>query len=329
LGELAEYNIIAKALSGDMQPHWTTIAGFISGNSDKFKEVVVKVLIYCGELGLIGGEELAVDGWRMSSNASMEMSGTKEELKKKLEMYRKTAEKHVAKHLKLDEQGKMDEETEKQYLRRQKKMAQHIEKISSFLDTMEPKEGKQGREIISNVTDNESAMIHSSKGFLQGYIGIAVTDRKNQIIIDAEAVGSANEGEHLSGILDSTLDNMQEAEVETPEGKTLTVMADNNYFSEENFRACEDRGIEAIIPDGEYRKRLGNPGGERYEVEDFIHHEEGNYYECPNGKRLEYKRTIKLRGQEWNEYRIGVKDCRACPLNAKCIKSKTGGPPPE
>ena len=128
-------------------------------------------------------------------------------------------------------------------------------------------------------------------------------------------------------ILDGTFDNMEEAAVKTPEGKQLTVMADNNYFSEENFQACEDHGIDAIIPDSNYRKRLENPGGQRYETEDFIYHEEENYYECPNGKRLEYKRTVELNGREWNEYRIGIKDCRVCLLNAQCIKSKTGGPP--
>ena len=42
---LSRDNIIAKALSEDMEPHWTTIAAFISNNSEKFKEVFVKVLI--------------------------------------------------------------------------------------------------------------------------------------------------------------------------------------------------------------------------------------------------------------------------------------------
>jgi len=43
---------------------------------------------------------------------------------------------------------------------------------------MEKKEGRDGKEIQSNVTDNESAMIHSSKGFIQGYIGIWHPTRK-------------------------------------------------------------------------------------------------------------------------------------------------------
>jgi hypothetical protein len=40
---LNEHNITAKALTGDMSFHWTTIADFVSGNSEEFKKVFVKV----------------------------------------------------------------------------------------------------------------------------------------------------------------------------------------------------------------------------------------------------------------------------------------------
>ena len=65
-------NMVAKALTGDMDIHWTTIADFISRNGVKFKEVFVKVLVYCNELGLIGGKNYAIDALRLPSNASIE-----------------------------------------------------------------------------------------------------------------------------------------------------------------------------------------------------------------------------------------------------------------
>ena len=74
--ELNNTNIIAKALTGDMNIHWTTTADFISGNKEAVKETFVQVLTYCNELGLIGGEKFAVDGLRLPSNASIDMSGT-------------------------------------------------------------------------------------------------------------------------------------------------------------------------------------------------------------------------------------------------------------
>ena len=322
LHDLARENIAAMALTGDMEPHWTTIADFISGNSEKFQEAFVKVLTYCGELGLIGGETFATDGLRLPSNASMEMSGTEEELKKRLETYRRMAERHVAKHRRADGQDGEDKEEKRHYEERQKKLRQKMEKIGDFLERMEKKEGRDGQEIKSNVTDNESAMIQDSGGYLQGYIGIAVSDRKNQIIVNAEAVGSANECEHLPGIVEKTLETIKEAGLKMPEGKKPLFMGDANYFSEENLAACEGQGVEAIIPDSQYRRRLGADGERRYEAWDFKYHEEGNCYECPNGKTLGYKGTSVLKGKEGKRYQASAKDCRACPHNSRCIRTK-------
>jgi transposase len=323
--ELCKNNIIGKALSGGLEPHWTTIASFISSNSELFKGVFVKVLAYCVELNLVGGETFAIDGCRLPSNASMELSGTKEELEKKLEVCSKMAEKHVEKHKRQDERGELDKETEKHYIERQIKLKRQIEKLDSFLMSMDKKIGKSGEENKSNVTDNESAMIRAGSGYIQGYIGLAVSDDRNQVIVNADVVGSANEGESLPKLLDDTLSNMEEVKVKASEGKEVVAICDANYFSEDNLKACQERGIEAIIPDGQYRRRLAAKakGEMLYEACDFKYHEEENYYECPNGKRLEYKRIKVLpRGHRGKEYEARAGDCRTCPHHGKCIKNK-------
>jgi transposase len=57
--ELSKYNIIAKALSADIEADHATIAAFVSKNSEKLKRVFTEVLMVCGELKLIGGEKAA------------------------------------------------------------------------------------------------------------------------------------------------------------------------------------------------------------------------------------------------------------------------------
>jgi transposase len=319
LEELSRNNIIAKALSEDMEPHWTTIANFISRNGGQFKEIFVKVLAYCTELELIGGREFAVDGLRLPSNASLDLTGRAEELEKKLKVYRRMAEKHMAKHRRQDEQGKADEETERHYKERQKKLNRQIEKISDFLENMEKKEGKRGKETRSNVTDNESALIYSSKEYIQGYIGLAVSDKKEQIIVSAQAVGDAQEGTHFPQMLDGTLNNLKEAGVKK---KKMIMLADKNYFSEDNLKACKERRVEGIIADLEYRKRLETNENRKYEADDFKYNKKGDYYKCPNGKKLTYKKTYTVNGHEGKAYKAKVKDCRVCPLSSKCLKSK-------
>jgi len=142
---LSRDNIIAKALSEDMEPHWTTIANFISSNNEKFHAVFVKVLTYCTELGLIGGQTFAIDGLRLPSSASKGLTGTKEELEKRLTVYRRMAEKHITKHQKKDRLGIVTEETERHYQVQQKKLNRQIETISEFLETMEKKKENAGK----------------------------------------------------------------------------------------------------------------------------------------------------------------------------------------
>jgi hypothetical protein len=104
------------------------------------------------------------------------------------------------------------------------------------------------------------------------------------------------------------------------------VLADNNYFSEENLKARLERGLEPIMPDGHYKSRPGRTEKKRYEAADFNRHEEDDYYECPAGKKLEYK---GISGPEWSRgktYRASVTDCRQCPCSEKCMGHKKKPP---
>ena len=325
ISELNSNNMVAKALTGDMEIHWTTIADFISSSSKEIEIIFEKVLLYCNELGLIGGETFAIDGLRLPSNASIEMSGTKEQLEKRHALYYKMAEKHLCRHRQKDELGEVDTETKAHFEKRQKYLHRQIEKLDNFLETMEVKIGRSGEEIQSNVTDNESAMIHSSKGFIQGFIGLAVSDQKNQIITSAQAVGTANEGEHLPAMLDKNTANLQAAGVEPlEEGQQQLMLGDANYHSEENFRACEERGVEAIIPSTHEKRQADAAGNKKFESHDFTYNKQENKCVCPHGKDLTYKGTTNLRGGEHDIYQASLTDCKSCPCFSQCTWSKKG-----
>jgi len=321
--ELNNNNIIAKALTGDMYVHWTTIADFISSNKEEFKKTFVQALMYCNELGLIGGENYAIDGLRLPSNASIDMSGTEKQLKKRFETYKKMVQKHIERHERRDAEGPADPETQKLFEKRQKYLNSRMETIGNFLGKIEKKEGHRGRELQSNVTDNESAMIHSSKGLIQGYIGIAVSDQKNQIITSAQAFGSGSETVHLPEMLDNNIENLDEAGFKKKDAdKRPTMLGDSIYYSEKNLRACEERGMEAVFPDSQAKRRLGSDGKNRFDAADFKYNEAEDYYECPQGKRLMYKRTNEYRGIEGKIYQASQTDCRQCSDFSKCSWSK-------
>lgn len=69
-------NIIFKALSCDTVPHFTTIAAFISSHPESVESIFEQILLTCNKQGLLGHELFAIDGCKISSDASKEWSGT-------------------------------------------------------------------------------------------------------------------------------------------------------------------------------------------------------------------------------------------------------------
>ncbi|MGY0552914.1 transposase [Vreelandella sp. 2A-K22] len=69
-----------KALSCDTVPHFTTLASFVSRHADEIEALFEHVLLVCHKQGLLGNELFAIDGCKMSSDASKEWSGTFKEI---------------------------------------------------------------------------------------------------------------------------------------------------------------------------------------------------------------------------------------------------------
>ena len=90
------------ALSADTQPHFTTIADFISSLDQEIIRLFLQVLLTCDAMGLIGKEMFAVNGCKMPSNASKEWSGTKEELQHKKKKMEKAIRQILTRHREMD-----------------------------------------------------------------------------------------------------------------------------------------------------------------------------------------------------------------------------------
>ncbi|MEX0603264.1 MAG: transposase [Marinobacter sp.] len=179
-----ETNIIFKALSCDTVPHFTTLAKFVSSHADEIEELFEQVLLVCHEQGLLGNELFAIDGCKMSSNAAKEWSGTFKELGEKRDKLRRLIRHHLKEHYERDE-AETEAERERD-IRRAKSILsldESMQKVDRFLKTNSPRmgRGKRSKEVKSNITDNESAKMTTSKGTIQGYNGVATVDKKRQI----------------------------------------------------------------------------------------------------------------------------------------------------
>ena len=339
-------NIIVKALADDFIPDHDTIATFISTNFDAVIDLFTQVLLQCAELGLITGEMFAGDGCKLPSNASKEWSGKLSDLKKKKADLEKLLKRILSRHQEMDKDEKArkkldtfrktlgeDQERRERHIKRLEKK---IKKINKFLSTAEAKIGTSGKEVQSNITDNESAKIKGPHGYIQGYNGIVMADSGNQVIVSAEAIGSGAEGSCLPEMLDNLEENMKIVTGKKKPLKNSIVLCDTGFFSEDNLQEAAKRKIEVLIPDPQFRKRdISFDDREKYkdtnvkkyfDIDDFEYNKNEDSYTCPAGETLPYKCDIefKSRGTKGKQYRMKKSVCSVCPLKGQCIKRKSG-----
>jgi len=253
-----ETNIMFKALSCDTVPHFTTIANFVSGYSSEIELLFEQVLLICYEQGLLGKELFAIDGCKMSSNAAKEWSGTHKELKQKRNKIKRQIQHHMTKHQQLDKNDSRDDERRVRSEQAIETLTKAHEKIDQFLKSESPRmgQGKQKREVKSNITDNESAKMTTSKGTIQGYNGIATVDKKHQIIVDAQVFGEGQEHHTLQPVLNSMHNRFKRLCIENDiyrEGAVVT--ADTGYANEANMKYLYENNINGYIPDNKFRQR--------------------------------------------------------------------------
>ncbi|RFC33232.1 MAG: Transposase [Candidatus Nitrotoga sp. SPKER] len=78
-------NVLFIAVSGDSQPHFTTLAGFVSTMGDTVAKLFAQVLLICDRQGLIGREMFTIDGVKLPANASKAKSGTRADYQHQVE----------------------------------------------------------------------------------------------------------------------------------------------------------------------------------------------------------------------------------------------------
>ncbi|WP_283242264.1 transposase [Pseudoalteromonas sp. NEC-BIFX-2020_002] len=63
IAKACETNALFMSVSGDIPPHYTSIAGFVAKMHKQIEPLFAQVLIISDEEGLIGRNMFAIDGW--------------------------------------------------------------------------------------------------------------------------------------------------------------------------------------------------------------------------------------------------------------------------
>jgi transposase len=336
-------NITFMALACGQQPDHSTIAAFVSSMGEsRVVDLFTQVLLVCQEDGLLGGTHFSLDGLKLSSNASKEWSGKHADLKKKQAKLQEKVKEAVREHREADRRGgDPDGQRREQRIKRLKQKADRIEK---FLSENEPKQGKRGKEIQGNVTDNESAKMVTSHGIVQGYNANAVVDEKTQVVVHPQVFGDGEDGDHVAPMLEGAKSRLEAVGHEEPL-KDATFTADTSYYSIENLQACKDEHVDAYIPDRDFRKRdprfmdaqrhrrSVDKRKQRYKSkkrwftpEDFTWDDRTKKLICPAGHAL-YKNGTQFETKDGylaTSYRAAKRACTGCALRAKCMRNPEG-----
>lgn len=327
------------ALASGLTPHFTTIADFASGHCDEIKDLFHKLLMICCKSGLVGKEHFAIDGCKLPSDASKEWSGTHADLRKKSSKLRKSAERIVESHL-LNDANKNGGEKKKE-LQTVDTLIKNANKIDDFLSHHEKRMGvgRRKNEVQSNVTDNESTKMTTSKGTIQGYNCQTASDEKHQIVVATQAVGVGQDQTALRPMIEEIKHQLGDTVLNN--GTLLT--ADTGYSSEANMEYVFAESINAVIPDNKFRQRdptftesetvqkhkahrqktrKDQPKGTlKFPASDFTVNKTSKICVCPNGHEMMYHGDhFVVNNKRYLRFKSYLKNCRGCPLQKQCMK---------
>jgi transposase len=327
------------ALSGDNQPHFTTIARFVSTLGDDIATVFGAVLAICQRQGLIGSEMLAIDGVKLSSNASKHKSGTRADFERQAGKLEATAKALLARHQTAD--GEPVERDDTGHIAHKlARLRRDAGELRAWLTANpEDRRGASGKVVKSNRTDNDSAKMATDKGVIQGYTGVTAVDDKHQIIVAAQAHGTGSEQSLLMPMVEATAPCRNE--------HTL-ITADAGYYSKDNLLALDAMNVNALIADNQMRKRderfedqvrhkakpdpLHDKSGKPkkspcYKPADFTHDPVAGTCVCPAGKSLyRHGSNCRINGRDAMRFEGAKRDCVPCTHRDRCLRTPNKTP---
>ena len=251
-----------RFIVGDSIPDHTVIARFRQRHSADMKTVFLAVLRLCREAGLVKLGLVALDGTKVQGNASLEANRTAASIEAEIDKMLAEAEATDAKEDSQPQQGAALPKAlaqREERLARLRKCKEKLERRAAAaaarqqakIDAREAEEQatgkrKRGRkpkaadpsidpDTNANVTDPDSGIMKTRRGWLQGYNAqIVVTT--GQIIIANDVTTDANDVQQLAPMLKQAQANVVAvADADEKDSVTLGVaVADAGYWSEAN-----------------------------------------------------------------------------------------------
>lgn len=276
-------DVACRIISGDQKPDHASLCRFRERHEQALEDLFVEVLRLCAEAGLVKAGLLALDGTKLQGNASLDanrtLTGLRSELRKALAESKAADAREDALYGKDKRGDELPEDLRKRSSRRSrlKECARRLEEEARQareaqvvkLAERERREASgerlRGRKprapeavvdeaAKANVTDPDSGMMKTRRGFVQGYNAQAVAT-VDQIIVAADVTTEANDKRQLKPLAAQAKANLSSVRVAVA---ASAMLVDAGYWSEANA-THEEPGFEWLIAtqkDWKQRKAL-------------------------------------------------------------------------
>lgn len=274
--EKATYDSVAfRFIAANLHPDHDTLAHFRKTFLVELEDLFVQVLTIAQAMKLVKLGTISLDGTKIKANASKHKALSHGHIEKLEAQLREEVQALLAKAAQTDQQEAGDEhDLPAEIARREQRLQALAEAKAKIAERVKerdqqaqkdyadkiarrdaqraagqkprgkepkaPETGPKAKDQI-NLTDEESRIMPSHEGFVQGYNGQAVVDVDSMLIIAATLTQDTNDKQQVEPMLDEM------AKLESDLGKPDTLLADNGYFSQSNVNVCEDRDITPLI----------------------------------------------------------------------------------
>lgn len=304
IAQACQQRVDFMAVTGMQNPDFRTINTFRKRHLRELSGLFVQVVRLCRNVGMVKLGHVAVDGTRLSGNASKaetmkysRMKKTECELEAEVaEWFRKGEQIDAAEDEEYGVDRRGDELPE--WVTDKTKRLQKLREAKAELeaeakaraeekkaeDENKPPRNRARKPIADvpgddekkNLTDGNSRLLRTGNGYIQGYNAQIAVDANSQVIVAQMLTNEGADESHLIPIVDQVRRNLGKQAKE--------VSADTGYYSEANLKALKRRRLRGYIATG---RRL----------------KEGEWTGAvgPFGKQM--RQRLK-RGGRWSRYRL-------------------------
>jgi transposase len=291
-----------------LAPDHKTIADFRKDNALAFKAVVREFAGLCRQMGLFGGEFLAIDGTKVKAQNAADRNWSQSKLAKHLGQVEARLEEYLQALDRADESEGPRAVAQPSAEQLQAKIQRLRERRSEIEQRLQGLQ-ESGQSQLS-ATDADSRSMKSKGRHVVGYNVQAAVDAKHHLLVVSQVNNMASDQGQLAAVAQAA-----KAELQMERGE---VVADGGYYKHEDIKTCQEMGLEVHLP------AVENSPSERaglYGKADFIYDAQQNEYRCPAGARLKFQRCQEDKGRKVYHYQ-NRKACLGCALKLRCTGSK-------